>query len=177
MTDQRRAHRAFGALIAATLVISLPVLAHTTSAGAAPPRPDDIITEPTWINGKIGKFEARFPADPAFPSRETMFVVGPQDLQQPQESGDTPHDHVMNLIPYGQRATCHVWKVVANDGPFTSRVHARPSGLAYEVDLGEGFVPLVSTQVVTDALVQGLVRLEEPPEQFPDFECWTTRQP
>lgn len=69
MTAHRCARRAFGALTAATLAIGLPVLAHTTSAGAAPPPPDDIITEPTWINGKIGKFEARFPADPAFPSR------------------------------------------------------------------------------------------------------------
>ena len=85
-----------------------------------------------------------------------MFVVGPQDPEHPQESGDTPHDHVMNFIPYGQRATCHAWKVVANDGPFTGRVHVRLSGLAYEVELGEGIVPLVSRQVVTDALVQGL---------------------
>lgn len=160
----------------ALAAIGMPTLAYAP-AEAAPPPPAGIISEPVWINGKVGKFDAPYPTNSGYPRRETMFVVGPQDEQHPQEAGDTPHDHVMNLIPYGSPATCHVWKVVANDGPFADRVHVRDSGLAYEVDLGDGFERLVSTRVITEALAQGIVGLEEPPEGFGDFDCWTTRQP
>ena len=176
----RRLHRRLIGPVAIVLALGAPVLAGASGAGAAPPPGPDIISEPVWINGKVASFEATFTGQPTSRARETMFVVGPQDLDHLQEAahdGGPAHDHVMNHIPYGQRPTCHVWKVVANDGPFTAKVHVRPGGLAHEVDLGEGFVPLVSTDVVVEALVQGLVRLQEPPEQFPDFACWTTRQP
>lgn len=164
--------------IALVLALGLGVITPASIAGAAPPPSDDVFSEPTWVNGKVARFELTFAGEAASDARETMFVVGPQDEANPQEHphGQSPaHDHVMNHIPYGQRPTCHVWSVMANDGPFTERVRTRDSGLVYEVDLGQGFVALVSTDVVTEALVQGLVRLED--EGFPDFVCWTTRQP
>jgi hypothetical protein len=147
-------------------------------AVAAPPAGE--ISEPTWINGRVGAFQASFSAPWKTDVRETMFVVGPQDPANPQAAADEgapEHDHVLAVIPYGQRARCHVWFVVVNDGPQADDAHTRPSGpdyevdLAYEVDLGAGFVPLTSIKSVEAGLSAGILALAD--VGLPDFACWT----
>jgi hypothetical protein len=126
------------------------------------------------------------------------YLVAPVDPGAPLDPGvtDPPfipqHDNVAawDLGGYGRRAACLGFYVVR--GPFATpeTVHSRvdPKGasgqpgasgvieLAYEIDLGAGFVPLRSTDVIELGVVRGLLSLVQTP--FPPGEaahpgsCW-----
>lgn len=176
-TDSRSKARV-AALLAAAAMVPGALLAATASG--APPEGD--VTEPTWVRDRVATFWADWEAPPASDARYSMFVVGPQDPAHPQEpehqeaDGSTgpAHDHVLPNIPYGRRATCHVWAVFASETAPPGSVLVRDSGLAYAVDLGDGLRPLTAYSTVTSGLAAGLLTLADP--GFPDFTCWTHRR-
>ncbi len=161
-------------IVAPILAVLLVAAAPTAiPVGASPPTGDFQTT--AWVQGKpVILWEDL--TRPLPDRRQAIYAVGPHDTAHPHVEGfdDEPdHDHVVANIPYGRRARCHAWAVIPNDGPFATSVHVREGGLAYEIDLGHGFVPLTSTDVVVDGLADGLLRLVD--SGFPDFTCWVSR--
>ena len=154
------------------------------SAGAAPPTGDH--SEPVWINGHVRAVNLLFTDDARATRRQPGFLVGPQDPDHPQapavqddlttpdlDETEPPHDHVLRPIAYGQRATCRPFAVLAvPDSDLTDRVHTRDTGLAYEINLGEGWTPLITADAVEAGLANGLLVLQD--VGFGDITCWTS---
>jgi len=161
--------------LASTLTLTAAALVATAgTAGAAPPAGD--AEEPTWIDGRVATLVIDFDASRATDRYVSGFIVGPQDERNPQEpahNGEPAHDHVLPNVPYGNRAICHPWLVVPGETATAQTVHVRDSGLAYQIDLGDGFIPLTSTDAVTNGLGHGLIALAD--TGFPPITCWTTR--
>lgn len=79
----------------------------------------------------------------------------------PQSTSPVDHDHVIPLPPNnrgGFNAVWEVFKVVGlPDAVSAGAVLVRPTGLAYEADLGDGLVPLTSVPKIQLAVQDGLV--------------------
>jgi hypothetical protein len=76
---------------------------------------------------------------------EELYIIGPIDPSMPQSTSPIDHDHVIPLPPNNGGAFNAVWEVHKVVG-LAAAVNAgavlvRPTGLAYEADLGDGLVP------------------------------------
>src|SRR5215211_3694779 len=153
---QRRLLRAsVGALAAATLAAAVGIIGTSGSAGADPPAGDH--SEPTWVNGQVRTVNLLFADESRAEQRQPGFVVGPprprpssgprrrRRLHPGCRRGRAADDHVLRPIPYGQREICRPFAVLAvQSSDLSERVHVRDTGLAYEINLGDGWTPLVT---------------------------------
>lgn len=165
------------------LASQLPLLRARTAA-AGPPYDD---TEPAWINGvvrhgyiRLGELEARGPD-------VNIYLVGTIDLEHPMEvalrpGSPTVHDHVSTLTPYGRRGRCHVYMLLPGPNATEDTVRVRYPVTApgfewvihpYEIDLGDGFVPLVSAGRIEEGLAAGLLALSFDLAEGLNATCWS----
>ena len=151
--------------------------------------PSNDFVDAAWIDGKSRSIYGSFSTPPALPGTVRVYIIGPIDDDQPLDEltldPNYPyvHDHITTKTPYdhrklvdflvvqpGPNATAdnvHYRTVVANpeipwiepeDGSF---VITPTREAPYEVDLGEGFQPLMSTDIVEEAIEAGILSTVE----------------
>jgi len=166
--------------------LALAAILGTPTAQGAPRNDFDDVS---WIDSVQRHIYGTVFTEPASPGNVDVFVIGPVNAADPLDDVTLDphypyvHDHVTSKVPFGQRkiarflvvetgpnansSNVHTRTVVANpdfppieppDGSF----HVTPTREApYEINLGQGFVPLVSVEVVQAGISAGLLRTVE----------------
>jgi len=118
--------------------------------------------EYAWANDMLYQFLSTRDPAPAS-SAEELYIIGPIDPGMPQSTSPLPHDHVIPVPPNNGGAFSAVWRVFkvvgVTDAVSAGAVLVRPTGLAYEANLGAGLVPLTSVPKIIMAAQEGLVDL------------------
>jgi hypothetical protein len=143
----------------------------------------------SWISGIQRHIYGTVFTEPASPGNVDVYVIGPVNAADPLDDLTLDphypyvHDHVTTKVPFGQRkiarflvvdfgvngnaSNVHTRTVVANPDfppiePEDGSFHVTPTREApYEIDLGQGFVPLTSVEVVQAGVAAGLLRAIE----------------
>ncbi len=167
----------------------LATLAIVLTSGLVWASPPADFEDTAWISGQTRSIYGSFSTPPAKPGTVKVYIAGPIDGDAPLDEltldPNYPyvHDHVTTRTPYGHRKVVdflvlqpgpnansdnvHFRTVVANpdipwiqpeDGSF---VITPTREAPYEVDLGCGFEPLISTDVVEEAIEAGILTTVE----------------
>ncbi len=134
----------------------------TTEAEESESVDPNAVTEPTWIDSQVGSYTATdiAQADPADDAAGLYIVAiqGDDEAQGPKEPGTGPHDHVIALL--AEPTPCALYKLKpAKDIP-KEVVTTDKQGLAFQINLGSGFVPIDNSAVIDQALAAGLLKVE-----------------
>jgi len=169
-----------GALFSFVLILGAP-------AAHGAPRND--FDDVSWIEGVQRHIYGTVFTEPASPGKVDVYVIGPVNADAPLDGVTLDphypyiHDHTTTKVPFGHRmiarflvlevgpngnsGNVHTRTVVANpdfppieppDGSF----HVTPTREApFEINLGQGFVPLTSVGVVQAGIAAGLIQTVE----------------
>ena len=173
------------------MVAAIAAMSSLTVSGTAPASDGGAsnynITEKVWIDGVTRDGYVRlFDDHPKGPDVD-VYLVGTIDLEHPQETELEPteptiHDLVSSKTPYGRRGRCHSYQVLPGPNATEDTVHVRVPEAnpgfewvrpPYEIDLGEGFVPLVNTDVIEAGLDAGLLAITADLAAGLNPVCWT----
>ncbi|HEX5036331.1 MAG TPA: hypothetical protein VFX30_04160 [bacterium] len=151
--------------------------------------PHNDFEDVSWISGGQRHIYGTVFTQPADPGVVDVYVIGPVNADDPLDDVTLDphypyvHDHVTTKVPFGHRklarflvvdfgvngnaGNVHTRTVVANPDfppiePEDGSFHVTPTREApYEIDLGTGFVPLTSVEVVQAGITAGLLRTIE----------------
>lgn len=171
-----------------TFGISLATIA-ILGSHAAQGAPHNDFDDVSWIAGVQRHIYGTVFTEPASPGRVDVYIIGPVDADAPLDGVTLDphypyiHDHVTTKVPFGHRQIARFNVVEIGDNGNSSNVHTRtvvqnpdfppiepPDGsfhvtptreAPYEINLGRGFVPLTSVEVVQAGVDAGLLRTVE----------------
>jgi hypothetical protein len=173
------------------LVAAIAAVSSLATPGTAPASngvSNHTLFEKVWVDGVTHKGYVRyFGGAPQGPDVD-VYLVGNIDLDHPQDNELEPgapaiHDHVVSKTPYGHRGRCRVYVVFPGPNAADDTVHGRITETwpgyewyhpPYEIDLGDGFVPLVSNEIVLAGVAAGLLELSPDLAEGADALCWTS---
>lgn len=148
--------------------------------------PHNDFEDVSWISGGQRKIYGTVFTEPAAPGVVAVYIIGPVNADAPLDDVTLDphypyvHDHVTTKVPFGQRkiatfnvvdfgpngnaSNVHTRTVVANPDfppiePEDGSFHVTPTREApYEINLGSGFVPITSVEVVQAGVAAGILR-------------------
>jgi hypothetical protein len=173
-----------------TLVFAISFfLAVVFGASTVQAAPRNDFDDLSWIAGVQRHIYGTVFTEPAAPGNVEVFVIGPVNAADPLDDITLDphypyvHDHVTSKVPFGQRKIARFMVVEVGPNGTSSNVHTRtvqanpdipwiepPDGsfhitptreAPYEIDLGQGFVPLISVETVQAGIAAGLIRTVE----------------
>ncbi len=121
------------------------------------------LTEPSWVDSQYGSFTATdvAPAEQPVDGAAGLYVVaiqGDDEAQGPKEPGTGPHDHVIALL--AEPTPCALYKLKPAKHIPAEVVTTDKQGLALQINLGSGFVPIDNNAVIDQGLTAGLLKTE-----------------
>ncbi|HSN96987.1 MAG TPA: hypothetical protein VLS89_01775 [Candidatus Nanopelagicales bacterium] len=144
-------------------------------------------SEPFWVDGEVRHGYVRLFEHEVQGPDVDVFLVGTVNDDYPMETAlrpgsPTTHDHVATHTPYGDRGRCHIYMVLPGPYATPETVRVRYPITApgfewvihpYEIDLGDGFVPLVSLDVIEEGFAEGLLALSFDLAEGLSASCWS----
>jgi len=175
-----------------SLALAMAALLGAPLANAAP---HNDFEDVSWIDGEQRLIYGTVFTEPARPDGVDVYVIGPVNADAPLDDLTLDphypyiHDHVTSKTPFGQRTQAHFLVVQVGPNGNSGNVHTRtvvqnpdagviepddgsfhitPTREApYEINLGQGFVPLVSVDVVKAGIAAGLLQVVEIAKDLP----------
>ncbi len=168
-----------GIVAAAVLILGVGAMPFAIRAVQAAPAHE--FADAGWIDGKQRRTYGSTSVAPVVPGLTSEFIIGPVDHHHAQDETINPffpyiHDHVSSKVPFGKRQRIAI--LVVRPGPaataanlLTRTVYKNPDAEAiegalpllpqlempYAIDLGQGFEPLVSADVVNAGIAAGIL--------------------
>jgi hypothetical protein len=185
--------------IRSTLAPTVLVLGLASALGApslAHAAPGHEFADAGWIDGQQRRTYGSTSLAPLVPGHVDLFIIGPVDGDHVQDETINPffpyiHDHVSAKVPFGMRQLISI--LVVRPGPAATGANLRTRtvdkdttgesfegnlpllpqlDMPYAVNLGQGFVPLTSVDVVYAGLAAGILQTVQVAD-FLDITGWT----
>jgi hypothetical protein len=167
-------------LAAGVLVLGLGSALLVSSVAQAAPAHE--FADSGWVDGQQRRTYGSTSIAPVAPGLASEYIIGPVDADHVQDETINPffpyiHDHVSSRVPFGLRQLIAIR--IVRPGPAatpanlrTRTVYKDPNTEAiegdlpllpqlempYAIDLGQGFVPLVSADIVNAGIGAGILQ-------------------